>query len=78
VPRGEKVRTPLPSIAAKPSPQPENSQAEKSKNLGLEVVQFMGSPAGLALGTVAAGLLFSWLRRRAGSGRRKTGSSPDA
>jgi hypothetical protein len=67
VPRGEKVRTPLPSIAAKSPSQPEDSDAERSKNLGLEAIQFMGSPAGLALGTVVAGLLISWLRRRSGS-----------
>ena len=53
--------------AAEPSPQPEDIDAESSKNLGLEVVQFMGSPAGLALGAVVAGVVISWLRRRSGS-----------
>ncbi len=74
--RGRKGSIVPPSLPAKPSPQPEDSEAERSKNLGLEVVQFMGSPAGWALGAVFAGLLISWLRRRSGS-RDDEVSSPD-
>jgi hypothetical protein len=64
MPRGKKGKMALPSTAPEPSPQDEGSEAERSKNLGLEVVQFMGSPAGWALATVAAGLVISWLVRR--------------
>jgi hypothetical protein len=59
------------SVPAKPSAQPEDADAERSKNLGLEVVQFMGSPAGLALGAVAVGVVISWLTRRSGSRDKK-------
>ena len=75
--RGRKGSTVVASVPAKASPQPEDPEAERSKNLGLEVVQFMGSPAGLALGTVVAGLLISWLRRRSRSKDLETGSSSD-
>ena len=72
-----KSKTGLPSIVTTPLPQRENSEAERSKNLGLEVVQFMGSPAGLALGTVVAGLVISWFRRRSRSRDSKTGTSTE-
>jgi hypothetical protein len=67
----------LPSVPAKPSSQPEDSEAERSKNLGLEVVQFMGSPAGWALATVVAGLLISLFVRRSKRADSKAAPSPD-
>jgi hypothetical protein len=65
--RGKKSSTVLASVPAEASAQPDDSEAERSKNLGLEVIQFMGSPAGLALGSVVAGLLISLFRRRSRS-----------
>jgi hypothetical protein len=64
----------LPSVPAKPSAQPEQSEAERSKSLGLEVVQFVGSPAGWALATVVAGLLVSFFVRRSKPPDSDTGS----
>ena len=66
-----------PAVPADPPPKPEDAEAERSKNLGLEVIQFMGSPAGLALGTAVAGLLISWLVRRSRPRDSQTESSPD-
>ena len=75
--RGEKDTMVVPRVPATPPPKPEDAEAERSKNLGLEVIQFMGSPAGLALGTAVAGLLVSWLVRRSRPRDSKTGSSSD-
>jgi len=67
----------LPSVRAKPAPEPENSEVERSRSLGFEVIQFMGSPAGWALATVLAGLLISLVRRRSGPPHHEVGSSSD-
>jgi len=74
VARSEKRTVVASSVPANPSPEAEDADAERSKNLGLEVIQFMGSPAGLALGTAVAGLLISWLVRRSRPKDSKTGS----
>jgi hypothetical protein len=65
--RDKKSSAFLAPVPAEASSQPEDPEAERSKNLGLEVIQFMGSPAGLALGSVVAGLLISLFRRRSRS-----------
>jgi hypothetical protein len=72
--RARKASTVVVSVPAKASPEPEDPEAERSKNLGLEVIQFMGSPAGLALGSVVAGLLISLFRRRSRSRDSKKGT----